>query len=67
MKRTSEEDLPSHLNSFVKPAIAAIEPAASPSQHLLEHLLHAPANSCLAWKTLFLVYLAIYISIRKLV
>ena len=45
MKGKSEEDLSSHLNSFVKPAIAAIEPAASPGQHLLEHLLHASANN----------------------
>ena len=38
----------SHLDSFVKPAIATVEPAARPRQHLLEHLLHTPANN---WET----------------
>ena len=34
----------SHLDSLVKPAIASVEPATSPSQHLVEHSLHAPAD-----------------------
>ena len=34
-----------HLDSFVKPSIATVEPAAPAGQHLLEHLLHAPGHS----------------------